>query len=75
MNVKSFYQGPIPTLEKLEKAIYIIAGGLLVVAAFAMLGKAVLSFFTAFSESVIAGISGFVTTIISSEASITSIAS
>jgi len=51
MNVKSFYQGPIPTLEKLEKAIYIIAGGLLVVAAFAMLGKAVLSLWTAFSIS------------------------
>lgn len=51
MNIKSIYQGPIPTLEKLEKAIYIIAGGILVVAAFAMLGKAVLSFFSALSES------------------------
>lgn len=51
MQVKPFYQGSIPTLEKLEKAIYIIAGILLVVAAFAMLGKAVVALWSSFSHS------------------------
>jgi len=51
MQVKSIYQGSIPTLEKLEKAIYIIAGILLVVAAFAMLGKAVVALWSSFSHS------------------------
>lgn len=51
MQAKSFYQGSIPTLEKLEKVIYIIAGVLLVVAAFAMLGKAVVALFSSFSHS------------------------
>lgn len=51
MQIKSYYQGSIPTLEKLEKAIYIIAGILLIVAAFAMLGKAVVSLWTSFSHA------------------------
>ena len=33
MQMKSYYQGSIPILEKLEKAIYVISGILLVVAA------------------------------------------
>jgi len=51
MQMKSYYQGSIPILEKLEKAIYVISGMLLVVAAFAMLGKAVIALWTTFSHS------------------------
>lgn len=41
MDSKTWYKEPIPVMERLEKAIYIIAGALLVFAAFGMLGKAI----------------------------------
>jgi len=40
----SWFKEPIPLMVRLEKAIYIIAGGLLVFAAFSMLGKAIWEF-------------------------------
>lgn len=45
MEDQHWYKQPIPVLENLEKAIYLIAGGLLVVAAFSMLGKAIWELF------------------------------
>lgn len=50
MNMKSIFQGTVPALEKLEKAIYIIAGGLLVFAAFAMLSKTIISLWSSLSQ-------------------------
>jgi len=51
MGEKSEYLKYLPNLEQFEKAIYILAGGLLVVAAFAMLGKAVVSLWSSVSHS------------------------
>ena len=46
MQFKDMYHGSIPILEKLEKAIYVIAGSLLILAAFSMLGKTIITLFS-----------------------------
>ncbi len=51
MTTGSLIPEPITILEKLENAIYVIAGTLLVIAAFAMLGKTVISLLTSLGHA------------------------